>query len=103
MSEAAGAFRCAAAARVRADPLVGSAPQARGWLLLEHPGPWRVDAVAGSGIDPNALSALTGRAVESATRILLVRRPGRSSPDAPRRWILVGLDGTHPIRAVAAR
>jgi (2Fe-2S) ferredoxin len=79
---------------VRADPLVGSAPQARSWLLLEHPGPWRVDAVAGSAIDSNALAGLTDRAVESATRILLVRRPGRPSPGPPRRWILVGLDGT---------
>ncbi len=93
MSQAAGAFRCAAAARMRADPLVGSAPQARAWLLLEHPGPWPVDAVAGSGIDPSRLAALTGRAATSATRILLVRRPGRLSPDAPRRWILVSLDG----------
>ena len=93
MSEGTAAFRCAAAARTRADPLVGSAPQARGWLLLEHPGPWPIDAVAGSGIDPGMLAALTGRAVESATRILLVRRPGRLAPDAPRRWILVGLDG----------
>ena len=39
------------------------------------------------------LAALTGRAATSATRILLVRRPGRLSPDAPRRWILAGLDG----------
>ena len=53
MSEGTRAFRCAAAARMRADPLAGSAPQTRGWLLLEHPGPWPVDAVAGSGIDPD--------------------------------------------------
>ena len=94
MSDGTAAFRCAAAARTRFDPLVGSAPQARGWLLLEHPGPWPIDAVPGSGIDPGMLSALTGRAVESSTRILLVRRPGRLAPDAPRRWILVGLDGS---------
>jgi len=70
VSDGTAAFRCAAAARTRFDPLVGSAPQARGWLLLEHPGPWPIDAVPGSGIDPGMLSALTGRAVESATRIL---------------------------------
>ncbi len=85
------AFRCADAARERADPLAGSAPPAQRWLLLEHPGPWRIDAVAGAGIDPHVLSRLTRRA-GPATRILLVRRPGRIARLAPRRWILAGLD-----------
>jgi (2Fe-2S) ferredoxin len=85
------AFRCADAARERADPLAGSAPPARRWLLLEHPGPWRINAVAGAGIDPDVLSTLTRRA-GSASRILLVRRPGRIDRRAPRRWILAGLD-----------
>jgi (2Fe-2S) ferredoxin len=85
------AFRCADAARVRADPLAGTAPPARRWLLLEHPGPWRIDAIAGAGIDPAVLSTLQKRA-GSATRILLVRRPGRIDRKAPRRWILAGLD-----------
>jgi hypothetical protein len=85
------AFRCADAARERADPLAGSAPPARRWLLLEHPGPWRIEAVAGAGIDPDVLSALTRRA-GPATRILLVRRPGRIDQRAPRKWILAGLD-----------
>lgn len=87
-------FRCAAAAVDRGDPLAGSAPPARRWLLLEHPGPWRVDAVAGSGIEPAVLSALTAEAARTGTRILLVRRPGRRS-DAPgvRRWLLISLDG----------
>ncbi len=97
MIDATSGFRCAASARTRADPLVGSAPQARGWLLLEHPGPWPVDAIAGSGIEPTALSALTGRAAESATRMLLVRRPGRPAGGIVRRWILVGLGG--PVRS----
>ena len=91
MSEPDSAFRCSDAARVRADPLAGSAPPARRWLLLEHPGPWRIDAVAGSGIDSAVLSALVQKA-GSATRILLVRRPGRIDRRAPRRWILAGLD-----------
>jgi (2Fe-2S) ferredoxin len=85
------AFRCADAARERADPLAGSAPPAHRWLLLEHPGPWRIDAVAGAGIDPDVLSRLTHTG-GSATRILLVRRPGRIDRLAPRRWILAGLD-----------
>ena len=68
--------------------MVGSAPQARGWLLLEHPGPWPVDAVAGSGIEPQILQLLRQAAAAAGARILLVRRPGRSPRDAPRRWIM---------------
>jgi (2Fe-2S) ferredoxin len=91
VSEPKSAFRCADAARARADPLAGSAPPARRWLLLEHPGPWKIDAIAGSGIDADVLSDLVQRA-GSATRILLVRRSGRIDRRAPRRWILAGLD-----------
>jgi hypothetical protein len=71
--------------------LAGSAPPTRRWLLLEHPGPWRIEAIAGAGIDPEVLSVLTRRA-GSDTRILLVRRAGRIDRGAPRRWILAGLD-----------
>lgn len=85
-------FRCAAAARDRLDPIVGTAPPARQWLLLEHPGPWPVDAVAGSGIAPDVLAELTATARRTGTRVLLVRRPGRTPSPDRRRWILVGLD-----------
>ena len=88
-----GAFRCAAAALRRGDPLVGSAPPARRWLLLEHPGPWRVDAVAGSGIHPRVLQALTSAAHRRSARILLVRRPGRVIAPTRRRWFLAGPGG----------
>lgn len=76
---------------MRADPLAGSAPPARRWLMLEHPGPWRVEAIPGAGIEPEVLSTLLKNA-GSTTRILLVRRPGRIHRQAPRRWILAGLD-----------
>ena len=71
--------------------MTGTAPPTRRWLLLEHPGPWRIDAVEGAGIDPAVLSMLLDKA-GSATRILLVRRPGRIDRRGSRRWILAGLD-----------
>ncbi|MFL6064250.1 MAG: sucrase ferredoxin [Friedmanniella sp.] len=82
--------RCSVAAAGRADPIRGTAPPARRWLLLEHPGPWRVDAVAGSGVEPSVLAALTDAAARTATRVLLIRRPGRSSAPSHRRWLLAG-------------
>ena len=90
MTEFEPTFRCADAARLRADPIAGSAPQASRWLLLEHPGPWPVDAVAGAGIDPAVLSTLEEAASRAAGRILLVRRPGRINRLAARRWIVAG-------------
>jgi hypothetical protein len=85
-------FRCADAARERADPIAGSAPQTRRWLLLEHLGPWSIDAVAGSGIEPAILERLNVAAQQTMTRILLVRRPGRRGRGQERRWMLAGLD-----------
>ena len=94
MSPQRDAFRCADAARERSDPLVGSAPPTRQWLLIEHPGPWRVDAVAGSGIAAAVLDVLAAAAQRASTRILLVRRPGRHVRTDHPRWILAGLDTT---------
>jgi hypothetical protein len=82
--------RCAVAAAQRADPLHATAPPAQRWLLLEHPGPWPVDAVAGSGLEPAVLAALSRTAASTDTRILLIRRPGRTSAPARRQWLLSG-------------
>ena len=86
--------RCSVAAGLRSDPCAGTAPPAERWLLLEHPGPWRVDAVAGAGLAPPLLAELSAAAATARTRILLVRRPGRSGaagrdPGHPRRWLLL--------------
>jgi (2Fe-2S) ferredoxin len=86
----AAAPRCAVAAARRDDPLCGTAPPSQRWLLLEHPGPWPIDAVAGSGLEPSVLGALTRTAARTATRILLIRRPGRSRAPTRRRWLLSG-------------
>ena len=62
-------------ARIRC---AGSAPQARRWLLLEHPGPWPVDAVAGSG-------HRSGRAGGPAAGRGPVGRPHPAGPPAGSR------------------
>lgn len=84
---------CADTARERGDPLAGTAAPARRWLLVEHPGPWAVDALAGSGIAPRVLGHLRHAAAEAGARVLLVRRPGRaaapSSGPSRRLWAVV--------------
>jgi hypothetical protein len=86
---AAPAFRCAAAALVRDDPQLGSAPQARRWLLIEHPGPWQIDALGGSRIAPAVLELLIQTAQAQGARPLLIRRPGRGGGAGERSWAVV--------------
>jgi hypothetical protein len=62
-------------------------------LLIEHRGPWQIDALAGSGIAADVLGPIT-RAVQSErARPLLIRRPGRSDGDASRAWAVAYEDG----------
>ena len=82
--------RCSDAARERCDPMAGTAAPARRWLLIEHPGPWAIDALAGSGIDSHVQDQLQVAARAGSARILLVRRPGRQPrDDSARAWAVV--------------
>ena len=86
----ATAFRCSDAARAAGDTLEGTAPPADLWFLVEHPGPWDAYILAGGRLDPTATAALGRWAREQRGRVLLVRRPGRTSRGAePRRWFRV--------------
>lgn len=87
-----GADRCADAARARADPVLGTAPPTARWLLIEHPGPWKIDAVAGSGLDREVLATLQTTAGADSARILLIRRPGRQPVEPSRSWCVVSPD-----------
>jgi hypothetical protein len=72
-------FRCAVACAARGEPMAGTASVVRDWLLLEHPGPWGVDALR----DGRDLSAIGGdlirRSREADVRVLLIRRFGRAA------------------------
>jgi hypothetical protein len=91
--------RCSDTARSRGDELVGTAAPVRRWLLVEHPGPWAVDAWAGSGISTQVRRRLDAELARARGRVLLVRRPGRQVRDASRSWAVVG-DGVGPRGAV---
>jgi hypothetical protein len=90
---AAGAARCADAARTRGEPIGASAVPYRRYLLLEAPGPW------GCALDEKRLDAglapLFDRASAAAgLNVLLIRRPGRHRAvtdrraDRPRAWAI---------------
>jgi hypothetical protein len=68
---------CATLSRALSEPLLGTASQVRGWVLLEQAGPWGREAVLESRLDRDLAVALDRRAREARARLLLLRRPGR--------------------------
>ncbi len=79
--------RCSDAARAAGDPLEGSAPPGDHWFLVEHLGPWDRYVLADPRFDRTAAAALDRWSRAAASRVLLVRRPGRAGrAPQPRRW-----------------
>lgn len=77
-------FRCAAASLAREDDLAGTASTVRSFLLLEHPGSWGSDALRDARL-PEGLGAHLARGGRAAgVRVLLVRRPGRTTGERRR-------------------
>jgi hypothetical protein len=75
----AEALPCATLSRALEEPLYGTASVVRGWVLLEQPGPWGVEAVTESRLDRDLARALDRRAAAAHLRLLLIRRPGRGA------------------------
>ncbi|MEU5753767.1 sucrase ferredoxin [Streptomyces sp. NPDC047853] len=79
---------CSTVSRDLDEPVAGTAPVARTWLLLEQPGPWGAKALTSSHLDPTLGRALEAAAKGTGVRIALIRRPGRhadrGTPDARR-------------------
>jgi (2Fe-2S) ferredoxin len=84
-------FRCSTEARRRQDPLVGTAPPARRWLLLEQDGGWAPQAFDGMQLDAAVRSDLAEAAEATGARIMLIRRPGRRASRVclERAWCVV--------------
>lgn len=81
--------RCAVRAELRGDPMAGTAFPAARLLLVEQPGPWGRRGLRDSDFDPEVAAAVEARASAAGLRVLVVRRPGRTPPGAPRRWAVV--------------
>ena len=69
---------CADTSREAGEPLGATASRVDHWLLVEYPGRWARDAVAGSLIPPEAKEHLRDAlAALPHGRLLLIRRPDR--------------------------
>ncbi|KXX55709.1 sucrase ferredoxin [Rhodococcus sp. LB1] len=80
---------CAALSRSLLEPLCGSAPRVRGWLLIEQPGPWGRDRLRQSRLDPVLGDALAGRCADAGVRPVLIRTRQRRDLAAGRHVYLV--------------
>ena len=89
--DASTGFRCSESARDRDDSFVATAPPARCWLLVEHPGPWGRDALGDAGYPDDVLDAIDAFCRARGARFQLIRRSrSRGEPMADRgRFALV--------------
>jgi len=86
--------RCSDAARLRADPLLATAPTAARLLLIEVPGPWGRAGLTAARLDPQVAAAVSAAAEAAGVRVQLIRRPGRHP--APRPESAEPLTGAGP-------
>ncbi|HWC23533.1 MAG TPA: sucrase ferredoxin [Flexivirga sp.] len=89
-----GQFRCAAAAFARGDRQAGTAARARGWVLIEHPGPWPFGGFAELDLAPEVQHVVRHAAQSAGMRILLVRRHGRQPSGREALWAVLRYDAT---------
>lgn len=88
------AFRCATESRARGDELAGTASTVRSFLLLEHAGPWGVDALRDARLPDGLGTHLQEQSRRHRVRVLLVRRPGSRAGAGPTRVIAARAAGT---------
>jgi hypothetical protein len=100
------AYRCSTDSLSRDEPLAGTASTVRSWLLLEHAGPWGVNAFVDARLPDGFGAELRRRCRAAGVRPLLIRRVGanvpagasfamRSGPEPPwiERTTLDGIEG----------
>jgi hypothetical protein len=75
-------FRCADASEARAESMAGTASTVRSFLLVEHPGPWGVEALIDARMPKGIGPELRARAAATGTKVLLIRRPRGGAPAA---------------------
>lgn len=70
-------FRCATASIDRDEPMTGTASSVLAFLLIEHQGPWGVNALRDARLPDGLGDSVTRLAAAARVRPLLVRRPDR--------------------------
>lgn len=82
-------FFCANSARLRGDPMAGTASPGTLWVLIEHRGGWPPNGFDGLSLEAGTKALVSSAARAAGARILLVRRPGPRPRHGPKRWAVV--------------
>lgn len=82
-------FLCSDAARLRGDPIAGTAPYGSVWILVEYRAGWPFNGFDGVGLDPGIKARVNSAARASRARVLLIRRHGRGRTDERPRWAVL--------------
>jgi hypothetical protein len=77
MTEPAGTAPCSTASVAAGEHVIGSAPEAVGWVCLEQNGPWGARAWTSSHLDATLGATIEAAAAAHHVRPSLIRRPGR--------------------------
>ncbi|MFF8835867.1 sucrase ferredoxin [Streptomyces sp. NPDC015130] len=85
-------FLCSDAARLRGDPIAGTAPYGSAWILIEYRAGWPPNGFAGIALDPGVKARVSAAARAMRARILLIRRHGRSRSDERPLWAVLRYD-----------
>lgn len=89
---------CATTSGAASEPIWGTAPPVRAWIVLEEPGAWEHKALASAGLGPLREILERWQAAVSGARVQLIRRPGSRSGcgEDCRRLYLAGVDADGP-------
>jgi Sucrase/ferredoxin-like len=91
---ASSALRCSVAARLRGDPMVGTAPPQTRVLLVHQPGAWGPRGLTESRCDPDVARRIDAAAASGGMRLQAIRRPGKHEPGIPAGGYEVGIADT---------
>lgn len=78
--------RCSEESLARCEPLAGTAPVARRWLMVEMPQGWEPQPLETPPLTDDVRDAMAHAEVAHEATVLLVRRPGRPAVRPVRRW-----------------
>lgn len=82
-------FFCSEAARLRGDPIAGTASHGVVWVLIEHRGGWPLDGFEGLDLEPETKALVLAAAKAARARVLLVRRAGPRRREGQSHWAVL--------------
>ncbi|WP_461174720.1 sucrase ferredoxin [Arthrobacter sp. Z1-9] len=91
-------FFCSDVARLRGDPIAGTASHGAVWVLIEYRGGWPLNGFEGLDLEPGTKTIVLSAAKAARARVLLVRRPGPRRREGQSHWAVLRHDNSGAFR-----